>query len=151
MRSPTGHMQRSTALCVAACTVVAASAVLRAAPTGELGARPGPHFFSRVEQPLHEYRAFRYMHAYCENQKHEAWMQAWTELKDGQFSYRVVSESGSEAIRGRVLRALLEREQEFVKKGDANRGDLTAENYEFSEGGRDEEGAHVVQIKPRRS
>src|SRR5215831_2427985 len=126
MRTPTGHMQRSTALWVAACTVIAASAVLRAAPSGEFGARPGPHFFSRVEQPLREYHAFRYMHAYCENQKHEAWMEARTELKDGQFSYQIVAESGSEAIRGRVLRALLEREQELMKKGDASRGDLTA-------------------------
>jgi hypothetical protein len=91
------------------------------------------------------------MHAYSESQKHEAWMEAWTELKDGQFSYTIVSEDGSEAIRGRVLRAVLTREQEMVNRGEAGRADLTAENYEFTESGRDQSGARVVQIKPRRS
>lgn len=91
------------------------------------------------------------MHAYSDSQKHEASMDAWTELKDGQFTYQIVSESGSEAIRGRVLRAALAREQDIVNKGDAGRADLTAENYEFTEQGRDETGERVVQIKPRRA
>jgi hypothetical protein len=90
------------------------------------------------------------MHAYSEDQKHEAWMDAWTELKDRQFSYQVVSERGSEAIRGRVLKAVLEREQEFVNRGDPGRADLTAANYEFTDAGFDENGARVVQLKPRR-
>ncbi len=91
------------------------------------------------------------MHAYSEDQKHEAWMEAWTELKDGQFTYQIVSESGSDTIRGRVLRAVLTREQELVNRGDAGRADLTADNYEFTDGGRDEDGSRIVQIKPRRS
>src|SRR5262249_59689091 len=97
------------------------------------------------------YTAFRRMHAYSESQKHEAWMEAWTELKGGQFSYTIVSENGSEAIRGRVLRAMLDREQDMVNKGETGRADLTAENYDFTEAGRDETGARVVQIKPKRA
>jgi hypothetical protein len=50
-----------------------------------------------------------------------------------------------------VLRGVLVREQEIVNHGDADRADLTADNYEFTEAGRDESGARVVQIKPRRS
>jgi len=136
---------------VAACTLVAASAVLQAGAATEFATWPASHLFSRVEQPLREYRAFRHMHAYSESQKHEAWMDAWTELKDGQFSYDIVSESGSDTIRARVLRAVLIREQDMVNKGETRRADLTAENYEFTEAGRDETGARVVQIKPRRS
>lgn len=135
---------------MAACTFIAASAVLRVSAATEFASRPASHF-SRVGQPLREYRAFRRMHAYSESQKHEAWMDAWTELKDGQFSYQIVSENGSDAIRARVLRAVLVREQEMVNTGEAGRADLTTDNYEFTESGRDETGARVVQIKPRRA
>jgi hypothetical protein len=138
-------------LWVAACTVVAASAVLQAGAATEFAARPSSHFFSRADAPLREYRALRRMHGYSENQKHEAWMVASTELKDGQFSYEVVSEDGSDAIRSRVMRAVLAREQEMVNKGEAGRADLTSANYEFTETGRDETGDRVVQIKPRRA
>ena len=138
-------------LWVAACTIIAASAVLQASAATEFAARPASHFFSHVDQPLREYRALRHMHAYSEGQKHEAWMVARTSLKDGQFSYEIVSENGSDAIRTKVLRAVLVREQDMVNKGEAGRADLTADNYEFTERGRDETGARVVQIKPRRS
>jgi hypothetical protein len=138
-------------LWVAGCTLIAASAVLQAGAATEFAARPASHVFSRAEQPLREYRAFRRMHAYSESQKHEGWMDAWTELKDGQFSYEIVSENGSETVRTRVLRAVLAREQELVNKGETGRADLTAENYEFTDTGRDDTGARVVQIKPRRS
>jgi hypothetical protein len=91
------------------------------------------------------------MHAYSESLKHEAWMDAWTELRDGQFRYQIVSENGSESVRTRVLRAVLAREQDMVNKGETGRADLTVENYEFTDTGRDDTGARVVQIKPRRS
>lgn len=138
-------------LWVAACTLIAASAVLQASAATEFAVRPAAHLFSRVEQPLREYRAFRRMHAYSESQKHEAWMEVWTELNDGRFSYDIVSESGSETIRARVMRAVLAREQDMVNRGETGRADLTSDNYEFTEKGRDETGARVVQIKPRRS
>jgi hypothetical protein len=138
-------------LWVAACTLVAASAVLQAGAATEFGPRPASHIFTRADQPLREYRAFRRMHAYSESQKHEAWMEAWTELKDGRFSYEIVSESGSDAIRGRVLRAVLTREQDMVNKGETGRADLTPENYDFTESGRDETGERVVQMKPKRA
>jgi hypothetical protein len=138
-------------LWVAACTVAAASAVLPVSALTESASWPGSHALSRAEQPLHSYTAFRRMHAYSEDQKHEAWMEARTELKNHQFSYTIVSETGSEAIRARVLRAVLAREQDMVSKVETGRADLTAENYEFTDAGRDETGARVVQIKPRRA
>ena len=150
MRGKPAETQRAVTLWVAACTLIAASAVVQARPVADFSNNPIARFFSKTEQPLRQYRAFRRMHAFSESQKHEAWMDAWTELGNGRFRYNVVSERGSETIRGKVLRTLLDREQEMVNKGDADKADLTAANYEFVEGGRDQSGAHVVQIKPRR-
>jgi len=142
--------RRGIALWVAACTLVAGSAVLPAHASGDFSNNPIARFFSRTEQPLRQYRAIRRMHAYSESLKHEAWMDAWTELRDGRFTYQIVSESGSDTIRCKVLRTLLAREQELVNNGDGEKGELTPANYEFIEGGRDNNGAHVVHIKPKR-
>ncbi|HEY2435010.1 MAG TPA: hypothetical protein VGI12_20240 [Vicinamibacterales bacterium] len=136
---------------VIAFTLLAGAAV---APThAELGlANPVSHFFVRNEQPLRQYRAYRRMHASTESSnKYDAWLEAWTELKDGRFSYQIMSEGGSETVRARVLRAMLAREQDLINRGDSDKGDLTLNNYEFVEGGRDVDGTHVVQMKPRRS
>jgi len=90
------------------------------------------------------------MHARSEKFNQEAWLDAWTELKDGSFQYQIVNERGSDTIRNRVLRAVLKREQELVSSGDSGRAELTPDNYEFAEAGRDSDGTHVVQITPRR-
>jgi hypothetical protein len=106
----------------------------------------------RADKPLREYRALRRMHAFSEKtSKYEAWLDAWTELKDGRFTYEIVSERGSDTVRSKVLRAVLAREQELINNGDGDKGDLTSANYEFAEAGRSEDGSRVVQIKPRRS
>jgi hypothetical protein len=131
-------------------TLLAGSAVLPAhepAPP----ANPIANFFSRSEQPLRQYRALRRMHTASANGKYEAWLEAWTELKDGRFTYQIVSERGSDMARGKVLRPMLAREQELVNKGDTTRSEYTPDNYEFLEAGRDDDGARVVQIKPRRN
>lgn len=130
-------------------SLLAGSAVLPAREPSA-AANPISSVFSRSEQPLRQYRAFRRMHAVSDSGKYEAWVEAWTELKDGRFSYEIVSERGSDAARGRVLRPMLAREQEMVNAGDGARADLTLDNYEFREAGRDGSGAHVVQLKPRR-
>jgi len=90
------------------------------------------------------------MHATSDSGKYEAWIEAWTELKDGRFSYQIVSEKGSDMARGKVLRPMLDREQELVNNGDGRKSELTPDNYEFSEAGRNNDGARVVQMKPRR-
>jgi hypothetical protein len=107
-------------------------------------------FLARQEEPLRSYRAFRRMHAWSERFKQEAWLEARTELKDGKFNYEIVTERGSDTIRDRVLRALLKREQELVNSGTAGMCELTSDNYDFTEAGRDTDGTRVVQITPRR-
>ena len=130
-------------------TLLAGSAGL---PTreGAFAATAATNLSLRSEQPLHQYRAFRRMHTTSENGKYEAWLDAWTELRDGRFTYEIASERGSDVARGKVLRPILAREQEMLNKGDGSKSELTADNYEFSEAGRDGDGARVVQIRPRR-
>jgi hypothetical protein len=134
---------------VVAFTLLAGSAVL---PAREPSAASNPisSFFSRPEQPLRQYRALRRMHSTSDSGKYEAWLEAWTELNDGRFSYQIVSERGSDSARSKVLRPMLAREQELINNGDGRKSDLTSDNYEFTEAGRDGDGARVVQIKPRR-
>lgn len=139
-------------LWVIAFTLLGGSAVMTADTTSDFSDNPITRFFSRTEQPLREYRALRRMHAFTENSsKYEAWLDAWTELKNGRFSYQIVSERGSDTVRSKVLRAVLAREQELINSGNAEKGELIAANYDFAEAGRDANGAPIVQIKPRRS
>jgi hypothetical protein len=130
--------------------LAAGSAVPPARASADFSTNPISHVISRSEQPLRQYRAYRRMHAFSESLKHEAWMEAWTELNDGRFTYEIVSERGSESIRTRVLRTVLAREQEMVNNGGGERADLTSANYEFTEAGQDTDGTHIVHIKPRR-
>jgi hypothetical protein len=137
---------------VIAFTLLTGWTVTPTAATSDFSNNPITRLFSRTDQPLREYRAFRRMHASSEKSaKYEAWLDAWTELKDGRFTYQIVSESGSDTVRSKVLHAVLAREQELINSGDSDKGDLTSANYEFAEAGRDADGAQVVQMKPRRS
>jgi hypothetical protein len=142
--------RRSVGLWVAAFTLLAGSTVLPARETSSLS-NPISNFFSRSEQPLRQYRAFRRMHVTADKSRLEAWLEAWTELKDGKFSYEIVSEKGSDSVRGKVLRPMLEREQDLVNSGDGAKGDLTAANYDFGEASRGTDGSQVVQLKPKRN
>ena len=136
-------------MCVAAFTLLAGSATLPARESSAGSVLSS--ILGRNDQPLKEYRALRRMHAATDNARHEAWLEAWTELKEGRFSYTIGSERGSEMVRGKVLRSVLQREQDLVNSGNTAKGDLTAANYEFSEEGRASDGTRVVQIKPKRS
>jgi len=143
---------RPFALCVVGFTLAVASGAGVLAELDEDSARSAAveHFLSKPEQPLNAYRAYRRMHAWNERFNQEAWLEAWTELKDGRFDYQIISERGSDTIRSRVLRSILARERELVNNGDACKAELSPENYEFEEAGRDADGSHYVQLKPRR-
>jgi hypothetical protein len=98
---------------------------------------------------LKQYRALRRMHAVSEKFNHEGWMEAWTELDGGTFRYEIVSERGSERIRNKVLKALLEREKELFASGEPQRAELTTENYDFA-AETTGPGCKYILIKPKR-
>lgn len=101
------------------------------------------------EPVLQQYRALRRMHAKSEKFNHEGWMEAWTELDGSGFRYEIVSERGSDTIRKKVLKTLLDREQEMIAKGETERSALNAENYTFAEETAGP-GCRYILIKPKR-
>jgi hypothetical protein len=90
------------------------------------------------------------MHARNDRFNQEAWIDAWTELDSGSFTFEIASERGSEYIRNKVLRTLLAREQELVNKGEAGRADISHENYQFEEAAAEPDGFRYVLLKPKR-
>ena len=137
---------RFAAVCVMGFTLCGAATVgVKAEPEDARSAR-----FCTPSQELREYRALRRMHAWSDRLNQEAWMDAYTTLHHGRFEYRIVDERGSDTIRNKVLRAMLQREQELVNNGDAAKADLTEENYQFKHPQTADDGATVVPIQARR-
>jgi hypothetical protein len=116
---------------------------------GRPASAPDPIPALRVE-PLTQYRAYRRMHARTERMDKEGWVEAWTELDANGFRYEIVSERGSEYVNNKVLKAVLQREQEIIASGDPSRSALTTANYEFSDGGVQASGVRSILMKPKR-
>jgi hypothetical protein len=131
---------------VVATLVVAAIAVGKAESEAD---RPADRFPSLREQPLKQYRAYRRMHARSEHFNQEAWLEAWTEMDQSGFRYNIVSESGSDYIRTKVLKAVLKREQELIAEGDCQRSEITPDNYDFEDAS-EANGERYVTLKPKR-
>jgi hypothetical protein len=100
------------------------------------------------EQRLETYRAFRRLEAQGVGQS--GWLEAWTELHGNVFRYEITAEGGSEGVRGRVLRKYLESEQQAWASGEAQRSELTTENYQFERSSDQPGGLLKVLMKPRR-
>jgi hypothetical protein len=125
-----------------------------------LGASGGPitpiaspalqRFLSTKETPPTRYRALRHLEAKCEHFASAAWMDVWTEIDArGSMLYRIAAEGGSDYIRSKVFRGLLDAEQKAVNSGAPNRAGITLDNYVFDHQGA-EDGLALVGITPRR-
>jgi hypothetical protein len=128
--------------------VVAGAATAPVATTAAPVATPAA-VLRLAETPLEQYRALRRMHAQSEKSDHEGWLDAWTEFDARGFRYQIVAERGSGTVRNRVLKAILQREQELIANGDFGRGEITPENYEFG-AETERNGLRYVLIKPKR-
>lgn len=106
-------------------------------------------FINDIEKQPVPYQAVRRLEASSSKLNESAWMEAFTEYtrEDG-FRYRVLSEGGSERIRNRALKSVLEAEKESIAQW--RQGALTRENYEFNFDGRTSDGLIRVQLNPRR-
>ena len=115
------------------------------------GAAVVQRFLARPDEPLTHYRALRRIEARNSRFNVEGWVEAWTELTaDGQFKYEIVREGGSDYIRSKVLKPLLENEERMFASGDAARSALTAENYELRCGHSAEPGLARLEVTPKR-
>jgi hypothetical protein len=108
-------------------------------------------FLSRADEPLTRYRALRRLEARNARFKLQGWLEASTELTaEGTFRYEIVREGGSEYIRNKVLRPVLQNEEKLFATHDASRSALTAANYVLRGTEAAEPGLVKLLVKPRR-
>ena len=108
-------------------------------------------FLARPDEPIVAYRARRVLEGANDRFDRRATLEAMTELTSGgQFTYTIVSETGSDYIRSKVLRPLLETEAKVLASGDPSRSALTQENYDISGGELAEPDLVKLFAKPKR-
>jgi hypothetical protein len=96
-------------------------------------ADPIERFLSRQDEPLTSYRAVRTLRAKNKRFNKEGWLTVLTELDPlTGFRYEIISEGGSDYIRRKVLRKMLEGEREAIAAGQQARMALSSTNYRFS-------------------
>jgi hypothetical protein len=108
-------------------------------------------FLSRPNEPLTQYRAIRKLEGRNGRFNMQGTIEAVTELAPGgRFEFAIVSETGSDYIRDKVLRPILETEAKVLASGDASRSALTIDNYDIGGGELAEPGLVKLFAKPRR-
>src|SRR5690349_25060357 len=114
--------------------ITMATAFVMAEPDSTSGSlEPVLHrFLSRADEPLVTYRGTRHLEGRNERYNVSGWMEIATELSPDGFHYRVINEGGSDLIRGRVFRSMLEDEERIFANGDVSRSSFTATNYDLS-------------------
>jgi hypothetical protein len=106
-------------------------------------------FINDIEKEPIPYQAVRRLEASSSKLGESAWMEAFTEFtRGGGFSYRVLSQGGSERILNRALKGVLEGEK--VSTAQWRKGALTRENYDFNFDSLTADGLIKVQLNPRR-
>ncbi|MFA5908007.1 MAG: hypothetical protein WC815_04440 [Vicinamibacterales bacterium] len=97
------------------------------------------------------YRAFRRLDAGNPGSNRLGWLEAWTELiPPGTFRYEVTAEGGSEYIRNKVLRGMLNGELKLIADGYPTRAPLIGANYTFADGGIVDAGLQRILLTPLR-
>jgi hypothetical protein len=108
-------------------------------------------FLTRPDEPVQSYRALRRLEASNPRFDLHGWIEAWTEVTPtGQFTYEVVREGGSDYIRKKVLRPLLENEEKLVATRNISRAAVNEANYELRGAEAAEPGLVKLRVKPRR-
>ena len=136
--------------------LLVAPAALTALVTAEPASSPATfepvlhRFLSRADEPLVTYRGTRRLEGRNERFNVDGWMEIATELTAEGFHYRVINEGGSDLIRGRVFRGMLENEEEIFANGDMTRSSFTPINYDLTAGDAVEPGLVRLFARPKR-
>jgi len=136
--------------------VLVALTALTALATAEPASTPAAfepvlhRFLTRVDEPLVTYRGTRRLEGRNERFNVSGWMEIATELSADGFHYRVIDEGGSDLIRGRVFRSMLENEEQIFASGDASRSSFTTINYDLTAGDATEPGLVKLFARPKR-
>jgi hypothetical protein len=108
-------------------------------------------FIDDIERPPVAYQAVRRLEASSSKLNESAWMEAFTEYdRLGGFRYRIMDQGGSNRIRNRVLKPVLEAERENSTQAEWHKGAINRDNYDFDLDGRTDEGMIKLQLNPRR-
>jgi len=108
-------------------------------------------FLSRPDEPLTAYRAVRHMEAENARFNLRGAVDAMTTLSaDGHFEYTILRETGSDYIRSKVLKSVLENEEKLFATTDPSRAALTTSNYDLNGAEPAEPGVVRLFAKPRR-
>jgi hypothetical protein len=102
---------------------------------------------------LRSYRAIRRLSVEARGGRMTASLVAETELlESGELRYTILNEEGSEMLRRRVLRAVLETEREAKASGESASNGLSRANYEFvpAASAPSDNGLARIAIRPRR-
>ena len=119
----------------------------QSAPPDVEGLRCIQAFLSAPNQ-LRRYRAIRRLEG--QGAGLGGWLQAWTELTpETGFQYGIIAEGGSDSIRSRVLRRVLDGEKQFFLAGNSERANLSPVDYDLQYLGRDEGGLVRLSVAPR--
>jgi hypothetical protein len=107
-------------------------------------------FLARADEPLVTYRGTRHLEGRNERYNMSGWMDIATELTADGFHYTVVHEGGSDLIRRRVFRSMLEDEEQIFANGDVTRSSFTPTNYDLSPAQASEPGLAKLFARPKR-
>lgn len=136
--------------------VLVALTALTALATAEPASTPATfepvlhRFLSRADEPLVTYRGTRRLEGRNERFNVSGWMEIATELTPDGFHYRVIDEGGSDLIRGRVFRGMLENEEQIFASGNAGRSSFTTTNYDLTAADASEPGLVKLFARPKR-
>ena len=145
-------MDASRAFCFVAMmlpmTMAATRLTATPSTTAEAAEQSMRQFLAQGDEP-HPYRATRRIEA--RHKENVGWIEATTEYSPATgFRYTITAEGGSDQLRDKVLRKILEGEREAVAKGEVGRATLAPCNYEFQPAGVDDAGLANVLLSPRR-
>jgi hypothetical protein len=140
---------RSVAVLLALVAVTALATAESVSPSATI--EPVLHrFLARSVEPLVQYRGTRRLEGRNARLNLDGWMEVTTELGADGFHYRVLAEGGSELIRRRVFRSMLDNEERIFATGDAERSSFTSMNYELTPAATEEAGLVKLLARPRR-
>ena len=141
---------RRLAVLFGAVTIATALVMAEPAPTSS-PLEPVLHrFLTRADEPLVTYRGTRHLEGRNERYNITGWMDIAAELRADGFHYRVVDEGGSDLIRRRVFRSMLDNEEQIFANGDMARSSITSTNYELTPAPASEAGLVKLFARPKR-
>ena len=141
---------RVLAVLLGAVTIATGFVMAESAPAGT-PLEPALHrFLARADEPLVTYRGTRRLEGRNERFNVSGWMEIAAELTADGFRYRVIDEGGSDVIRSRVFRAMLENEEQIFANGDAAHSSFTSTNYELTPAESPEPGLVKLFARPKR-